>query len=315
MNRGLMQLFVKISDTKNFTKAGKELYMTQPAVSRAVAALEAELGVKLIARDRRCGVYFTDIGERILGLFKEILTYFERIDQEVAREKGRDTGIVRIGVFPSASSFFIPKIISSVAENYPKIEFILHEGTIDEIKERLTSREVDVGLIVPSGRDELITFPLYREEIYTVLNENHALAAKSVIQAGDLMDQPLIICKYDYKPPVRDWFKHSGIQPQFKYVLNNYMTTLNMVQEGLGIGLMSELSTINLPNKVIIRKLDPKWYREIHLAVSSLTDSSIASQVFIRTALHLFESRSNLENSLVKKLGHQIVPRDDFRHI
>lgn len=116
-----MQLIVKISDTRNFTKAGQELYMTQPAVSRAVAALEAELGVKLIARNRRCGVHFTDIGERILGVFKEILTYFERIDQEIAREKGLDTGIVRIGVFPLASSYFIPKIISSIAEKYPKI--------------------------------------------------------------------------------------------------------------------------------------------------------------------------------------------------
>ncbi|TVY07164.1 LysR family transcriptional regulator [Paenibacillus cremeus] len=299
MNRGLMQLIVKISDTRNFTKAGKELYMTQPAVSRAVGKLEAELGVKLIARDRCYGVHFTDIGERILGVFKEILTCFERIDQEIAREKGLDTGIVRIGVFPLASSYFIPKIISRITEKYPKIEFTLHEGTIAEIKEMLESREVDVGLIVPSGHhDELITFPLYREEIYTIFKENHPLAAKSVIQAGDLMDQPLIISKADCKPPVMDWFEQAGKKPQIKYVLNNYMTTLNMVQEGLGIGIMSELSTMNLPSNVIVRKLEPKWHREIHLAVSSLKDSSIAVQLFIRMALQLFESRSGSEVNL-----------------
>ncbi|MDD9269709.1 LysR family transcriptional regulator [Paenibacillus sp. GCM10023248] len=295
-----MQLIVKISDTRNFTKAGKELYMTQPAVSRAVAALEAELGVKLIARNRRhYGVHFTDIGERILGFFKEILPYFERIDQEIAREKGLDTGIVRIGVFPLASSYFIPKIIRSIVEKYPKIEFTLHEGTITEIKEMLESGDVDVGLIVPSvHHDELITFPLYREEIYTVFKENHPLSAKSVIQARDLMDQPLIICKSGCKPPVMDWFEQSGIQPNIKYVLNNYMTTMNMVQEGLGIGIMSELSTMNLPSNVIFRRLDPKWHREIHLAVSSLEESSIAVQLFIRMALQLFESRTGLDVNL-----------------
>lgn len=293
MNRLLMQLIVKISDTRNFTKAGKELYMTQPAVSRAVAALEAELGVKLIARDRRYGVHFTDIGKRILEVFKEILTCFERIDQEIAREKGLDTGFVRIGVFPVASSYFIPKIISSIAEKYPNIEFTLHEGTIAEVKEWLESREVDVGLIVPSSHhDELITFPLYREEIYTVYKDNHPLAAKSIIQAGDLMGQPLIICKPDCEPFIMDWFEQSGKQPHIKFVVNNDMTTLNMVQEGLGIGIISELSTMNLPANVIIRKLDPEWHREIHLAVSPLKDSSIAVQLFIRMALQLFESRS-----------------------
>lgn len=158
--------------------------------------------------------------------------------------------------------------------------------------EQLESREIDVGLIVPSSlHDELITFPLYRDELYTVIKENHPLAAKSFIQAADLMDQPLIICNAGCQPPIMDWFEQSGKQPQIKYVLNNFMTTLNMVQEGLGIGIISELATINLPTNVIFRKLYPKCHREIHLAVSSLKDSSIAVQLFIRTALQLFESR------------------------
>lgn len=95
-----------------------------------------------------------------------------------------------------------------------------------------------------------------------------------------------------------DWFEQSGIQPQIKYVLNNYMTTLNMVQEGLGIGIISELATINLPTNVILRKLCPKCHREINLAVSSLKDSSIAVQLFIRTALQLFQSRSGSKVNL-----------------
>ncbi|MFF0826327.1 LysR family transcriptional regulator [Brevibacillus sp. NPDC003359] len=289
MNKSLLQLIVKIADTKSFTQAGKEMNMTQPAVSKAVNGLESELGVTLLIRNRRHGVMLTHIGERIVRIFRAILSDYEKIDQEIAHELGLEKGIVRIGAFPAASSYFIPKIISHITRKYPNIEFTILEGTISEVREWVDSQRVDIGfIIVCPPEKEFTTFPLLQEEMYAVLNKEHPLTTKNMIQVSDLLDQPIIICKSGYEPPVIDWFEKSSAKPQVKYVMQNYMTGISLVHEGLGIAIIPEISLVHLPENVLIRKLDPPAYRHIHMAVLSFEDCSISVKLFIETALQLF---------------------------
>lgn len=288
MNRSLVEMIVKISDTKSFTRAGQEVNMTQPAVSRAVTTLEAELGVKLLIRNRRQSVMLTDVGERVVRIFREILQGYEKLDQEVSREKGLEAGSVRIGAFPVAAAYFLPTMIRHIAKKYPNIQFSIQEGTIAQIKDWLETRQIDVGLIISSDY-EFTTYPLFREAMYAVIRGDHPLASKDTIQAIDLLDQPMIVCKAGYEPPVFEWFEQSAHSPQVKYVLHHYKTALNMIREGLGIAIMSELSlTDPLPDGVVTRKLNPPGYRDIHIAVPSYQDSSIAVRFFVETARQLF---------------------------
>lgn len=287
MNRSLLQLIVKIADMGSFTKAGQELNMTQPAVSRAVNMLEEELGVTLLIRNRRQGVVLTDIGERVVRIFRGILDGFEKVDQEVASEKGLETGVVRIGAFPVASTYFVPRIMSHIAKSYPNIQFDIYEGTIAEIKEWIETRRIDVGFII-SPTDAFETFHLHREELYAVLREDHPLSAKTVIQAADLFDQSLILCKAGYESPVLEWFDKSGSTMEAKYSLYNNMTALQLIQEGMGVAVMAELSLLNMPDNVVTRRLNPSGCRDIYMAVMSFDDCSIAVKMFIQTALELF---------------------------
>jgi len=291
MNQSMLQLLVKIADLGSFTKAGQELNMTQPAVSRAINTLESTLGVTLLIRNRRHGVKLTEIGERIVNIFRGILDGYEKVDQVIAREKGFETGTVRIGVFPVVSTYFLPKIISYIAKKYPNIKFDILDGTITEIKEWIETRRIDVGFIIPPT-NELEVFHLHREELFAVLRDDHPLSNKTTIQASDLLDQSLIICKEGYESPVFDWFDIFSKSIHAKYNLYNNMTTLQFIQEGLGVAVMAELSLINLPNKVVLRKLDPPGYRDIYIAVSSFEDSSIAVKLFINIANELFKKTS-----------------------
>lgn len=289
MNRSTLQLIVKISETGSFTRAGQELNMTQPAVSRAVNMLETELGVTLLIRDRRQGVTLTDIGRRVVHLFREILDGYEKVDQEVAHEKGLNTGTVRIGAFPVASSYFLPKLLSHIAKRYPNIKFEILEGTVAEIKTWIESRRVDVGFIIPPN-DEFDAFHLHREELFAVMRKDHPLTAKTAIRAADLLDQSLIVCTAGYESPVMGWFDESGESIKAKYSLYNNMTTLQFIQEGMGISVMAELSLLNMSDEMEIRRLDPPGYRDIYMAVSSFDECSIAAKMVIETALRLFRS-------------------------
>ncbi len=290
MNNNQIRLFVKIAESGSFTKAGQELNMTQPAVSRAILSLESELEVKLLLRDRRNGLLLTDIGKRILVVFREILMGFDKVHQEICAEKGLEQGSIRVGAFPAASAHFFPKIISSIARKYPHIEIQLHEGSIAEVKEWLESRIIDIGLIIPPFR-EFETIPLYREKLYAVLRDDHPLQQKSVVCVQDLTNEPMLLCRAGYETPVVDLFNRSGSILKVKYEVNNYATALNMIQEGLAVGVMSELSLFSLPPNVVVRELEPEAYRDIHLAVNSLAESSIAVKLFIETALQLFTNK------------------------
>ncbi|WP_274465695.1 MULTISPECIES: LysR family transcriptional regulator [unclassified Paenibacillus] len=294
MNRSLLQLIVAISETQSFTSAGKIMNMTQPAVSRAITSLERELGVTLLTRDRRLGVALTPVGERILPIFRKILQGYDKIDQEISNEKGMETGNVRIGAFPVAASYFVPKLISHIKQLYPKLEFSILEGTIADIQEWLDNRIIDVGLLIPSDKTTN-SHPLYREVIYAVMRDDHPLSEKSIIRPEDLREEPMLICKAGYEPPVLQWFESAGVEPNIKYILYNYRTALQMILAGEGLAVMSELSLLDLPSGIILKPVSPAAYRDIHIASGPVEDCTIAVKTFIENAQKLFPIQAEMK--------------------
>ncbi|MCY9205082.1 LysR family transcriptional regulator [Bacillus atrophaeus] len=284
-----LQVFVKIAETGSFTKAGQALNMTQPAVSHAISAIEAELGVKLIIRDRRNGLMLTDTGKNILVHSREVLKGIEKVEQVAAAEKGLELGTIHIGTFPSASAHFMPKLISVFKQKYPKLELILHEGTVDEVREWLQSRIIDAGILLFPARD-MEYIPLKKDKMVVVLRDDHPLCSRSAITLNDLDQEPMVVCYGGYESPFIELFKQAGSTLNTAYTVYNVNTSINMIREGLGLAIISELSMsgMPLPEHVVTRDLDPQVFREIQLAVPSLKEASLAAKLFIQTAQELF---------------------------
>ncbi|AAP25811.1 MULTISPECIES: LysR family transcriptional regulator [Bacillus] len=282
-----LQVLIKTIELGSFTKAARVLNMTQPAVSHAISSIESELGVTILIRDKRKGLIVTDVGSRILVHIREILNGVEKIEQEVAMEKGHEVGTIRIGSFPSASAHFLPKMINHFKEKYPNLEVVLCEGTIKEVEDWLVSRVVDIGIVIlPNKEMEIV--PLTKGKMVVILREDHPLCKKNAVTIRDLENEPIILCKGGYEPPIIDMFKQVNVPLRAEYVISTVTTALNMIQEGLGIAILAELSLTNLPKNVQTRELEPQVWREIALAVPSLRDSSIAVQLFIEEFQALF---------------------------
>lgn len=276
-----LHVFVKTVELGSFTKAGEALNMTQPAVSHAISSIEAELGVALLIRDRRKGLILTEVGKRVLVHIRKILNGVEQIEQEVAAEKGFEIGTIRIGSFPIASAHFVPKILSTFQQRYPKLELLLHEGTMDEINHWLAERMIDVGIVINPDK-EMDFIPLTKKRMLAVLREDHPLADRASIRIEELENEPLIICKGGYDAPIIELFQTVSAKPRIEYAIHNVSTLLNMVEEGLGVSILSELSLTNLPEHVVTRPLEPLAYREIGLSLPSVEKASLAVQLFIQ---------------------------------
>lgn len=282
-----LQVLIKTVELGSFTKAAGMLNMTQPAVSHAISSIESELGVTILIRDKRKGLIVTDVGSRILVHIREILSGVEKIEQEVAMEKGHEVGTIRIGSFPSASAYFLPKMINIFREKYPNLEVVLCEGALKEVEDWLLSRVIDIGIVILPNKDMEIV-PVTKGKMVVVLREDHPLCKKSSITISDLENEPIILFKGGYEPPIIDMFKQANVPLRVEYAVSTVTTSLNMIQEGLGIAILAELSLTNLPKNVQARELEPKVWREIALAVPSLKEASLAVQLFIEEFQELF---------------------------
>ncbi|MFB4183947.1 MULTISPECIES: LysR family transcriptional regulator [Bacillus amyloliquefaciens group] len=284
-----LRVFVQIAETGSFTKAGQALNMTQPAVSHAISALESELGIKLIIRERRNGVRLTDTGGKILVHIREVLKGIEKAEQLAAAERGLEQGTIHIGTFPAASAYFIPKLISVFKKRYPKLELVLHEGTADEVKEWLQSRMIDAGILLFPTED-MDYFLLKKDKMAAVMHKDHPLASRSTVTIKDLDGEPMVVCEGGYTSPFAGLFKQAGAELCAAFTVFNVSTSINMVREGLGMAILSDMSMAGnpLPEEVVIKEFTPDVFREVQLAVPSMKDASLAAKLFIDVAEELF---------------------------
>ena len=152
-----LKVFVQVAEKGSFTGAANTLYISQPAVSRAVKALEDELEVKLFCRDRRNGLILTEAGKKILSLALQMEDLENRIYQTAYNENHMMGGRVRIASMPILTSVILSKVFSRFRKMYPGVNVELMEGSASEIRSAIEAHEVDFGFFCsPFGNPGII---------------------------------------------------------------------------------------------------------------------------------------------------------------
>lgn len=284
-----LQVFAKVVDTRSFTKTGELLNMTQSAVSHAVASLEAELGVQMLIRDRKDGIMVSEFGNRVLEPVRDILGRMAQIEQEASAAKGLETGIIRIGSFPSAAARLLPKMIAAFKSLHPKIEVVFFEGTDREVLDWLDARIIDVGFVAQKGWDSQ-TIPLTRDQMVVVMPQGHPLRDAPTIAVPALMDSPFIMSHGGCEPLIREIFSRNSLVPNIRFEVADTTTILNMVKEGLGITVVPQLSLPDFPLGIEIRELNPPFWRHVGLRYLFEKETPRIVKAFVDTAQLLFRS-------------------------
>jgi DNA-binding transcriptional LysR family regulator len=175
MSYSKYQYVITIAETKSISKAAKELYMSQPALTKCINKLEEELGIKLFNRNV-IPITLTYAGERFTEEARRILEIQNRLDKEMEDMSNMKKGRLAIGVSASRGEFWLPFILPVFRKKYPGIDLKIIEGNYSYLEEQLEKELIDLTLTASPVMSENVDFTVLTEErILLVASEKHPL--------------------------------------------------------------------------------------------------------------------------------------------
>jgi LysR family hydrogen peroxide-inducible transcriptional activator len=182
---------VAVADHGTFSAAADALHTVQSNVSAHIARLEREVGAVLV--DRAAG-RLTDEGRAVVARARRIEAELAAIPADVAAVRDEVTGRVQVGVIGTTGRWLAPGLLAAAAERYPGVVLALHEGTTASLEPQLTTGRLDLAVVnLPVPGADLLTEPLFDEDLVLVVHVDDPLATRTPLTPADLAEIPLLL--------------------------------------------------------------------------------------------------------------------------
>jgi len=225
-----LKYFVTIVEEGNISKAAKKLFMSQPPLSNQMKNLENELGVTLFERGTQT-IVLTDEGKLLYEKAKDILLYSDNIVTEIKDVKNYQKGKIRIGLVSSVGELFIKEYLSLFFKEN-KIDFEIIEGNTYSLLEKVQNGFIDLAIVrTPFQTINLKVIPIQKERI--VLIDKEDISLDRIIKNG-------LIVYRRWIEIVKEELEKKNIESHFCFINDDARTTLSLVDQGLGIGVVPE---------------------------------------------------------------------------
>lgn len=236
MDFRILRYFLTVAKEQSFTKAAELLHITQPTLSRQLAALEEELGVPLFVRSGR-KITLTEEGILLKRRALEILDLEERTLEELRVGDSFIEGTVTVGCGEFAVVETLAKICKNYREKYPLVQIAIHTATADTIQEMMNKGLVDIGLFMePVNTEGLEYIRITGSDHWVVgMKPDDPLARKEYIQKEDLLGKPLILPeRTGVQSELANWFGKDFNKIRIAFTSNLGTNAGVMAVAGLG---------------------------------------------------------------------------------
>jgi DNA-binding transcriptional LysR family regulator len=279
MTLAQLRVLLAVAEHGSFTAAAGRLGMSQPAASRAIGALEKELGAVLLVRHRE-GNALTEAGRRAVARAREALTHFDRLPADVAAAAGEVTGTLRLASLPSATGTLIAPRLRAFTDRYPHVRVRLFEGNDRDVREWLERGAAEIG-VVTLPAPGLHTVPLASGDMVALVPAGHRLARQRAISIAELAREKFILSSAGCRPLILAAARRAGVELDAAYEAGEQAAILEMVAAGLGVSIVPTLGLPADTGAAATRRLEPRTTRSLALAVSSLADCAPAARAFL----------------------------------
>lgn len=250
---------------KNITKAARNLFISQPALTKRLQQIEKEFEVKIVHRGQK-GIQFTPQGEYLVEYTKEMIKREKEAKDQLANMSKEISGTIRLGL----SNFItrkIPPVLKMFKEKYPKVNFELTSNWSSKIYEQIYSNEIHIGFVRGDYK--------WKGEKELLLVENLALVSYKKVELEDLPLLPRVdyICDVKLQDMIDTWWAENyKVPPKLGIKVDKTDTCMEMVANDLGYAILPSLvvknenlyqvTLENQDNKPIIRETWMLYHEE-----------------------------------------------------
>lgn len=280
----VLRYFLTVVREGGINRAAEVLHITQPTLSRQLAQLEEEVGVKLFHRGAR-KITLTNEGILLRRRAEEILSLVDRTERELIEQEELVEGRIVIGGGELAAMQVLPEIIEEFHKKYPLVTFDIFTGNADLVKEQMEKGLIDIGVLLePVDIEKFDFIRLKGKERWVVLMPmDDPLAEKENVSAKDLENMPLILPRRtNVQNELSNWFGASFQEKQVLFTSNLATNSALMVQKGLAYSIVIEGA---IPfwdkEKIVYRPLYPELTSSSVFAWKKQQPFSLAATKFI----------------------------------
>jgi DNA-binding transcriptional LysR family regulator len=265
-----LRLVLAVARAGSILKAGNEVGLTQPALSKCISELEAKLGVRLFDRTNR-GVVATPQGQimlrRAAGVFEEL----RHAEDEIASLGEGNHGEVRVGGTPTMCAGLLPKAISSVLSQRPNLRFEVIELALEKLSSEVLTHSLDFGVGREPGNAESFIFErLFDDRLFVIAGAEHPLAARKSVSLGEVLQHRWVLAAAEGSmiDALRRDFRREGLDLPTPVVRT--MSVLIRYELMAASGLLSIMygSVLRLGNT-------PEWVRVLPIDLSAAVSIGI----------------------------------------
>jgi DNA-binding transcriptional LysR family regulator len=256
-----LRVLCEVARHGSFSGAAAALGYTQPAVSRQIATLEAEVGAMLVLRVPK-GAVLTDAGRLLVERGEAILARLDDAEAELHALAGLEGGRLRLASFASAAVSVVPRAITRFRECHPAVELSIAMLDPAYSLPQLISGELDMALSHDSeaGADSAVeVVHLFDDPMYVAMPSGHPLADAPALDLASFSSEPWMLATTNTCPDSRLFLRAchaAGFEPQIAFQHDDYPAMLGFVAAGVGVALIPDMVTRAIRDDVVVRALD-----------------------------------------------------------
>jgi DNA-binding transcriptional LysR family regulator len=237
-------VFRAVAERLSFRKAAEELYLTQPAVSLQIKALEEDLGVQLFDRTG-AHITLTAAGKVLLQCSAQVNALLVQAEHDIASLSGEHAGQLALGASTTIAQYVLPHLLGEFRRDHPRVYPTLISGNTEHIVEAVEQQKIELGFIEgPSRSRDVKTEPFLEDELVLIASTAHEWAERNSVLCSEVAASPLLMRERGSgtRHVIELALERRGIKRNSLHIVMELDSTeaiKSAVEAGLGIGFVS----------------------------------------------------------------------------